>query len=138
LMENIMRKMYEVADLAFRPKTKQEAYSKIKEQTYLFLKSALEEKEMMQVITEAIGISETVQGKWGDIRSRFITGIMKDIEYVQLIGLAKKKVDAALIAKGWFYMNEQIMWDLVLNEISDDIQDIAETITDLYMGGLYE
>jgi len=35
-------------------------------------------------------------------------------------------------------MNEQIMWDLVLNEISDDIQDIAETITDLYMGGLYE
>ena len=35
-------------------------------------------------------------------------------------------------------MNEQIIWDLVLNEISDDITHIASTLTELYTGGLYK
>lgn len=138
LMENIMKKMYEVADRPFQPQTKQEAYAQIKEQTRLFLQLALEEKEMMQAIKEATGVSEIVREKWNQIRLRFITGITKDITQVQQSGLARKKVNTVLIAKGWFYMNEQLMWDLVLNAITDDINDIAETITDLYTGGLYK
>lgn len=138
LMENIMKKMYEVADRPFQPQTKQEAYAQIKEQTRLFLQLALEEKEMMQAIKEATGVSEIVREKWNQIRLRFITGITKDITQVQQSGLARIKVNTVLIAKGWFYMNEQLMWDLVLNAITDDINDIAETITDLYTGGLYK
>ncbi|MFC5590264.1 TetR/AcrR family transcriptional regulator [Sporosarcina soli] len=138
LMENIMKKMYEVADRPFQPQTKQEAYAQIKEQTRLFLQLALEEKEMMQAINEATGVSEIVREKWNQIRLRFITAITKDITQVQQSGLARKKVNTVLIAKGWFYMNEQLMWDLVLNAITDDINDIAETITDLYTGGLYK
>jgi len=138
LMERIMKKMYGVADLLFQPQTKQEAYSQIHEQVCLFLKSALEEKEVMRVIKEATGVSEPVKEKWNKIRTRFIVGITKDITYVQQAGLAKTKLDAPLIARGWFYMNEQIMWDLVLNEISDDITHIASTLTELYTGGLYK
>lgn len=138
VMENIMKKMYVVADRPFQPQTKQEAYAQIKEQTRLFLQLALEEKEMMQAIKEATGVSEIVREKWNQIRLRFITGITKDITQVQQSGLARKKVNTVLIAKGWFYMNEQLMWDLILNAITDDINDIAETITDLYTGGLYK
>jgi len=138
LMERILKKMYGVADLLFQPQTKQEAFSQIHEQVCLFLKSALEEKEVMRVIKEAIGISEPIKEKWNTIRTRFIVGITKDITYVQQAGLAKIQLDAPIIAKGWFYMNEQLMWDLVLNEISDDISHIASTLTELYTGGLYE
>lgn len=138
LMENIMQKMHEVAGLPFRPQTKQEAYAQIKEQTCLFLQLALEEKEMMRVVKEATGVSEIVREKWNQIRLRFITGITKDITQVQQSGLVRKKTNAALSAKGWFYMNEQLMWDLVLNEISEDIDDISETLTELYTGGLYK
>ncbi|WP_342514430.1 TetR/AcrR family transcriptional regulator [Sporosarcina sp. FSL K6-1522] len=138
VMEDIMTKMYEVADLPFHPQTKQEAYAQINEQTRLFLQSALDEKDMMRLIKEAIGVSEIVQDKWNQIRTRFIGGITKDITYVQQAGLAKRHGNANLLAKGWFYMNEQLMWDLVLDEVSDDIHDIAATLTGLYTEGVYE
>lgn len=47
--------------LLFQPQTKQEAYSQIHDQVCLFLKSALEEKEVMRVIKEATGVSEPVK-----------------------------------------------------------------------------
>ena len=137
LMENIMTKMYEVADLPFHPRTKQEAYAQINRQTRLFLQLAIEEKDMMRLIKEATGVSVIVHEKWNHIRTRFITGITKDITYVQQAGLARKNDDASLLARGWFYMNEQLMWDLVLDEISGDINNIATTLTNLYTEGVY-
>ncbi|MCZ2260203.1 TetR/AcrR family transcriptional regulator [Sporosarcina sp. G11-34] len=137
LMENIMTQMYEVADLPFHPQTKQEAYAQINRQTRLFLQLAIEEKDMMRLINEATGVSAIVHEKWNHIRTRFITGITKDITYVQQAGLARKNDDASLLARGWFYMNEQLMWDLVLDEISGDINNIATTLTNLYTEGVY-
>ncbi|MFS0643630.1 TetR/AcrR family transcriptional regulator [Siminovitchia sp. 179-K 8D1 HS] len=138
LMETIMQKMYEVADLPFQPKTKEEAFSQIQKQTELFLKAALEEKAIMQVVKEAIGTSEIVSEKWNKIRTRFVNGIKADISFVQNAGLARPDLDARLIAKGWFYMNEQLMWDLVLGEVSGDIEKVAENLVKLYTGGLYK
>ncbi|RST77366.1 TetR/AcrR family transcriptional regulator [Siminovitchia acidinfaciens] len=138
LMETIMQKMYKVAALPFKPRTKEEALAQILEQTRLFMQSALEEKEVMKVVKEAIGVSAIVEDKWNSIRARFIAGITKDIEFVQKSGLAKKNFDATLIAKGWFYMNEQMMWQLVLGEIEQDLDAVAENLTALYTGGLYK
>ena len=138
LMETIMQKMYEVADLPFRPKTKEEAFSQIQKQTQLFLKAALEEKAIMQIVKEAIGASEIVSEKWNNIRTRFINGITTDIDFVQKTGLARPDLDALLIAKGWFYMNEQLMWDLVLEEVDGDFEKVATNLVKLYTGGLYQ
>lgn len=138
LMETIMQKMYEVADLPFRPKTKEEAFSQIQKQAQLFLKAALEEKAIMQIVKEAIGTSEIVDKKWNKIRTRFINSITADIGFVQKAGLARPNLDARLVARGWFYMNEQLMWDLVLGEVSGDIEQVAETLVELYTGGLYK
>ncbi len=138
LMETIMQKMYDVAGLPFHPRTKEEAYAQILKQTRLFMQSALEEKEMMRVVKEAIGVSAIVKEKWNSIRARFISGITKDIQFVQDAGLAIERFDASLIAKGWFYMNEQVMWDLVLGEIEEDLDAVSENLSKLYAGGLYK
>lgn len=138
LMETIMQKMYDVAALPFKPNSKEEAFAQILEQTRLFMKSSLEEKEVMKVVKEAIGVSAIVEEKWNNIRARFIRGITKDILFVQEAGLANEKFDASLIAKGWFYMNEQVMWELVLGKIEDDLNAVSENLTKLYTGGLYK
>ncbi|KXH84056.1 TetR/AcrR family transcriptional regulator [Sporosarcina sp. HYO08] len=137
LMETIMQKMYEIADRSFQPQTKAEAYEQITSQARGFLQSALEEKEMMQVLKEAAGVSPIVEEKWNKIRTRFIHGIAKDIQYVQQAGLAKTSANPSLIARSWFHMNEQIMWDLVLGHLTETIDEIADSLTDLYTNGLY-
>ncbi|WP_231889770.1 TetR/AcrR family transcriptional regulator [Oceanobacillus sp. Castelsardo] len=137
LIDHVMEKMYEVANLPFSPETREEAYSLIHNQVEKFLIAAVEEKQIMAVIEEAIGISSTVREKWNIIRNRFVAGITRDITTVQQKGLAKREMDASLIAKGWFYMNEQLMWDLVTNRINDSVENIANALTKLYTGGLY-
>jgi AcrR family transcriptional regulator len=137
LIDHVMEKMYEVANLPFSPETKEEAYTLIHNQVGKFLIAAIEEKQIMVVIEEAIGISSTVREKWNLIRSRFIRGITWDITTVQEMGLVNKELNASLIAKGWFYMNEQLMWDLVTNRIDDSIENIADNLTKVYTSGLY-
>lgn len=138
LMENIVEKMYDVASMPFEPTTVEEAYSQIKAQVRLFIQAALDEQEMMKVIKEAIGISEMVERKWSQIRARFIAGITKDITFVQTAGMANKDIEASLIARGWYYMNEQLMWDIVLGEVVEDLTIVAENLALLYTRGLYK
>ncbi len=138
LMDNIVEKMYGVASLPFEPKTNEEAYTQIKTQVRLFIQAALDEQEMMKVIKEAIGVSDIVAGKWSQIRARFIAGISKDITYVQEAGMANKDIEASLIARGWYYMNEQLMWDIVLGEVVEDLNKVAENLALLYTRGLYK
>lgn len=137
LMENIVEKMYEVASLPFEPKTNEEAFEQIKTQVRLFIQAALDEHEMMKVLKEAIGVSEIVEGKWSQIRTRFIAGIIKDITFVQEAGMTNKEIEASLIARGWYYMNEQVMWDILLGEVAEDLNRVAENLALLYTRGLY-
>lgn len=137
LMENIMKKMYDVASLPFEPDTTEEAFAQIKKQVRLFIQAALEEKEMMQVIKQAIGVSDMVEEKWNQIRARFIAGITKDITFVQGIGIAHKDIQAALIARGWYYMNEQLMWDIVCGKVEEDLDVVAENLALVYTRGVY-
>lgn len=138
LMESIVKKMYEVAALPFKPRTKEEASLQIKKQTRLFMQAALDEQDMMKVVKEAIGVSGAAAEKWSTIRTRFIAGITADIHFVQETGLAARDIQAPLIAKGWYYMNEQLMWDLVFGEVVEDLDQVAENLALLYTRGLYQ
>lgn len=137
LMENIVDKMHGVANLPFEPETNEEAYIQIKSQVRLFIQAALDEQDMMKIVKEAVGVSEIVAKKWSQIRARFIAGIIRDITYVQKSGIASRNIEASLIARGWYYMNEQLMWDIVFGEVAEDLAIVAENLALLYTSGLY-
>lgn len=138
LMEEVMNRFYKIAELPFRPKSKQEAYEMIERQAGLFLEMANEERAMMQVIEEAIRLSESVNLKWKEIRERFIKRIAQDIVYSQESGLARTDVDNYLVARGWFFANEMYLWEIVKNEYGFTVKEIAHNLTAVYTGGLYK
>lgn len=138
LMEDVMNRFYEIAELPFRPSSKQEAYQMIEKQAGLFLEMANEERAMMQVIEEAIRLSEEVNRKWQEIRERFIKRIAQDIAYSQENGLARTDVDNYLVARGWFFANEMYLWEIVKNQYGFTVDEIAHNLTAVYTGGLYK
>lgn len=138
LMEDLMNQFYEVAEMPFKPQAKEEAYENIKKQVRLFLQLALDERDMMKVVKEAIGVSPEIEEKWYGIRERFIERISVDIRYAQAQKLAKEQLDPALTARGWFYSNEMFMWELVMNEEKFQMDDVIVNLTSMYTGGLYE
>ncbi|MEH7107452.1 TetR/AcrR family transcriptional regulator [Bacillus sp. JJ1764] len=137
LMEDVMEKFYEIAEITFFPTSKEEAEQIIKEQATAFLKMAEMERNMMQVFEQGIGISTAIADKWKTIREKFIQIISKDIAYAQHKGLARSELKHELVARGWFFMNEMYLWEIVRNERQDSIEEIAETITSVYTKGLY-
>jgi|SRR5699024_6907615 len=137
LMESIMEKMFTLADLPFFPTNKNEARDLIKHQVYLFKELSLKEQEIMLVIKEAIGISETVKQKWDEIQTRFIDGIARDIKNLKKHDLFKTQLSISLISRAWYYLNEQIMWDLILGNIDKDLDNITDDLTEFYMNGIY-
>lgn len=137
VMEDVMRRFYQVAELPFYPASAQEAYEQIKHQTRLFLQLALKEKRIMQVVKEAIGLSPLVAERWQEIRQRFVQRISRDIAYAQEHGLAKPHLDPALIARAWFYANEMFMWELVESKKRPPLEQVVHHLTALYTGGLY-
>ena len=138
LMEDLMNQFYEVAEMPFKPQAKEEAYENIKKQVRLFMQLALDERDMMKVVKEAIGVSPEIEEKWYGIRERFIERISVDIRYAQAQKLAKEQLDPALTARGWFYSNEMFMWELVMNEEKFQMDDVIVNLTSMYTGGLYE
>ncbi|WP_044747418.1 TetR/AcrR family transcriptional regulator [Bacillus alveayuensis] len=136
LMEDVMNRFYEVAELSFEPKSKSEAYEMIEHQVRLFLKLAIQEREIMKVVKEAIGLSAAVNDKWLEIREKFIKRITVDVRYSQQNGLAKLTLNAAVIARAWYYANEMFMWEIVEKDITS-IEDIVSNLTNMYTGGLY-
>ncbi|KHF41630.1 TetR/AcrR family transcriptional regulator [Halalkalibacter okhensis] len=137
LMEEVMDKFYQVAEKSFEPKTKKEAQEQISEQVRLFLMLAVEEKAMMGVVKEAIGVSSEVEQRWNVIRERFIERIAVDVRYSQQYGLADPSFHPALVARGWFYANEMFMWDCVKGDNPFSVDDVIMNLTKLYMDGLY-
>lgn len=85
----------------------------IENQVRAFLQLTEEERNILQVVEEAIGVSKEVRQKWNDIRERFISRIIQDITYSQNNGLARKELNKAIVARSWFYMNEAFQWEIV-------------------------
>ncbi|MBP3951775.1 TetR/AcrR family transcriptional regulator [Bacillus suaedae] len=138
LMDDLMNRFYEVAEIPFKPQSKNEALELIKNQVHLFLTLAVEEKNMMMIVKEAIGVSADIDQAWYKIRERFINRISIDIAYAQENDLAKKNLDPSLVARGWFYSNEMYMWELVHNEEKYAMDDVIHNLVSIYGNGLYE
>ncbi|MED1599858.1 TetR/AcrR family transcriptional regulator [Alkalihalophilus marmarensis] len=137
LVDELMDAFYEVGERSFTPVSTKEAASSIREQVEWFLTLAQKESRLMSVLKEARGSSEVIDEKWNEIRERFIKSITKDITFAQTNGLASPRLDAALIARGWFYANEMFMWECVTGECRHSIKQLSEQLTELYMNGLY-
>jgi len=110
----------------------------IENQVRAFLQLTEEERNILQVVEEAIGVSKEVRQKWNDIRERFISRIIQDITYSQNNGLARKELNKAIVAHSWFYMNEAFQWEIVRNEIDVNLEEVVCTLTELYTAGLYK
>lgn len=137
VMDDVMKRFYEVAEFPFFPETKEEAYEMIAHQVGRFLELAQIHRPIMRVVKEGIGISPLVEKRWREIRERFIERIAQDIRYAQQKGLARQDLDALLVARGWFYANEMFMWYMVEEESPPPLEAIVKNLTGLYTGGLY-
>lgn len=137
LMDDVMNQFYTIAERAFQPVTKQEARSMIQQQVHAFLQMAEMERQLLQVVEEAIGASDEVRYRWNAIRERFIERIVQDITYSQNSGLARKDLNCFLVARSWFFANEMFLWEIVRKERDFSLEDIVHTLMEMYMGGLY-
>lgn len=137
LMEDVMERFYEIAEISFLPKSKQEAQEIIHNQAFSFLKMAEAEREMMQVFEQAIGVSALISDKWKAIREKFIQRISKDVAYAQQHGLARAELNHEIVARGWFFTNEMYLWEIVRDEHHVSVDEVARTITSVYVAGLY-
>ncbi len=137
LMEDVMQKFHDIAELPFQPESVEEAEQLIQKQTGMFLEMAQKADQILKVVEEAIGVSLPVQNKWKKIRERFIKGITNDITYTQQKGLARKDVDSHLVARGWFFSNEMYLWEIVRGEHQSSVKEIVHNLTAMYVRGLY-
>jgi hypothetical protein len=78
-----------------------------------------------------------ISDKWRSIREKFIHRISKDVVYAQQNGLARAELNHELVARGWFFTNEMYLWEIVRNEHQCSVEEVAETMTSLYVTGLY-
>ena len=137
LIEDVMQEFLDMASTPFAPSSKQEAEALIHKQVVMFLKMANENNQIMKVFSEAIGLSVEVNSKWNEIRESNIHYITKDITYSQLHGLARTDLKANLVARFWFFANESFQWEVVHKTNTASINEIANTLTAMYLDGLY-
>ncbi|GGE60775.1 TetR/AcrR family transcriptional regulator [Priestia taiwanensis] len=138
LMEDVMKRFFDIAHTPFFPSSRDEARGIILSQVLDFLRIADTERQMMKVFSEAIGLSESVNQKWDEIRQKFIQSITKDITYSQAKGLARMDLKAELVARGWFYSNEMYQWEIVFEKNEESLEEIAETLTTMYVDAIYQ
>lgn len=137
VMESVMERFLQVADQTFHPNSVVAAREQILNQVRAFLELAIEEKNMLKVIKEAIGISDVVEARWLEIRKQFIESITNDITYSQSNHLVSTKFDAPIAAKSWYFMNEMFLWECVETE-EVNLDKIVEQLSLLYTSALYE
>ncbi len=138
LMETVMQEFLDMAHTPFLPTSKEEAKELVLKQVTAFLTMAKSNKEIMKVFAEAISLSPAVNEKWDDIRKTNIHFIIRDITYAQSQGLVRSDLKIDIVARSWFLINENHQWDLVRDDTSASIEDIAWTITTMYIDGLYK
>ncbi|KMN45978.1 TetR/AcrR family transcriptional regulator [Bacillus sp. LK2] len=138
LMEDVMNRFYDIAERSFTPNTKSEAQQMIQNQVRAFLQLAEEERAILQVVEEAIGLSKEIRQKWDEIRERFIKSITQDITYSQENKLAHPELNKEIVAHAWFAMNEMFLWAIVQNDKKLDLEEVVHTLTMMYTTGLYK
>lgn len=138
LMQDVMNRFYIIAEHSFSPQTKAEARDMIQNQIRAFLQLAEEERTILQIVEEAIGLSKEIRQKWDEIRELFIKSITQDITCSQESGLAQPELNKEIVARAWFAMNEMFFWTIVKNSKETNIEEVVNTLTEMYTTGLYK
>ncbi|MFD1206607.1 MULTISPECIES: TetR/AcrR family transcriptional regulator [Sporosarcina] len=138
LMKNVMDELYKVADIEFDPKTKEDAFHVIREQVFHFISLAEVHRSILMVVYEAIGVSQLLSDKWEEILLKFAERIVKDNQYSQGHGLAKKDLNTGVSSRVLLFTCERFVWEIVREKNKIPIPEIADNITKIYMFGLYE
>lgn len=138
IMEEVMDKFYEIATLQYEPDSLLDAKEQIKKQIKLFLNLANTERKILKVVYEARGFSRKIDKNWINIRTRFTEMIAENIQFAQDKNLAKPEVNKYIVAKGWFFINEMYLWDIVTNDdYPYTIDEISKALLSVYTTGLY-
>lgn len=137
LIETVMDQFHQVAEQPFEPRTAEEAREQIEQQATAFLQLAEQERELLRIVEQAIGVSYAIRTKWKQIRERFIERISRDIRYAQATELARSDLNPTLVARGWFFANEMYLFEVIREETTATIDEIAKTLTAVYTTGLY-
>lgn len=137
LMEDVMDLFFDVARIPFFPKSKEEARENIYSQVLQFIQIADDEREIMGVFLEAIGLSTAISEKWEKIRNELIQSIIKDITYSQMKEIARKDLKPELVARAWFYSNEMYQMEIVRSKNVYDLHEVAHTLTTMYTDAIY-
>ena len=67
LMVDIMAPFYDIAQLVYTPKNKEQAYEFTYNNTYNYLTLAIDNKEMFKLIFEAKGMSNLIYERWEEM-----------------------------------------------------------------------
>ncbi|GAB4074152.1 TetR/AcrR family transcriptional regulator [Barrientosiimonas marina] len=137
VMEDVMAKFLKVAHQTFYPQSKEEAVEQIRSQVTDYMALAVDERAILKIVNEAIGLSDMIASKWSEIQHKFIDGITADITYSQSRQLANSAFDPAITAKSWYAMNETFMWHFVASQ-DQELKPIVDQLTLFYMSALYE
>ena len=132
-----MQEFYKVADIIFEPNSVENAYEIISQQVYDFLLLAEENKRLLRVFYEGIGVSEFLNDKWDEILNEFNRRIRKDIQFSKNKNLAKQNVNNDVVAKILLYSSEHFLREIIEDTNDKPIKEIADNITSVYMFGLY-
>lgn len=136
IIEETILGLQQVGTMTFTPSTKDDAITMIQQQAKLFIEEGIRQRDMLRVIHEAIGFSTIIAQKWQHVRAFFENGIEKDVRYAQQQGLANATLDAKDVARLWFTLNEQALWNCILHQHCD-VEKEASLITHFYIAGLY-
>lgn len=126
---------YQIVEVEFNAKTLLDVRERIYNQMMQSFKIVNENKRIMQVLWEAKGKSEIVYNNFKALQNKFIQRIYHDIEQNRKKGLGKN-VNALLASKALMHMVWGFIWDYTMEEEKNE-QDITETITNMYINGVY-
>jgi len=136
IFKEILKNFYEVAEITYAPQSVEEAYEIIKGQICDLLALAEKHREILKVCSEAIGVSPYVRQEWNLFIRQLTNRAKKDIQYAQSKGIAKM-IEGEIVANIILFISEKYLWQIVLAETEYSIKEISETITKVYMFGLY-
>lgn len=137
IIEETILGLQQVGTMTFTPQTKEEAIAIIQQQAKLFIEEGVRQRDMLRIIHEAIGFSTIIAQKWQNVRAFFESGIENDVRYAQQQALANTSLDAKAVARLWFTLNEQALWNCILQE-DCDVEQAAALIAHFYIAGLYK
>lgn len=139
ITENVMDQIYDIASKEYTVRSKEEAFSFIQNNIRSLIEIINEHKPLATVTYEAIQLSDRVEERWKEITERLLKRIAQNVEQAIEKDLVRNpKFDPDVVASVLFYVTENYLWKIALDETDKDPETIIENIAEIYANGLYK